>query len=178
MYVQRQVGIDEERNGENQLQGGGIPSDRVAYLSCVCVCVFVRVCVCLSVCLCLPVRLCVCVSVYVCVCVCLSVCLSVVVSVCVCVCVRMYVRSTVCGNKYGGMTNRICQQPADLCEPGWHICGSLKTGIDEIRDSMVGSQCSTAGYGRFSAGVNHCHLSKVSMVQVHPRGWYSETCLR
>ena len=25
MYVQRQVGIDEERNGENQLQGGGIP---------------------------------------------------------------------------------------------------------------------------------------------------------
>ncbi|XP_065198014.1 MAM and LDL-receptor class A domain-containing protein 2-like [Sycon ciliatum] len=66
----------------------------------------------------------------------------------------------VCGNKYGGTTNRICQQPADLCEPGWHICGSLKTGIDEIRDSMVGSQCSTAGYGRFSAGVNHCHLSK------------------
>ena len=25
MYVQRQAGIDEERNGENQLQGGGIP---------------------------------------------------------------------------------------------------------------------------------------------------------
>ena len=25
MYVQREVGIDEERNGENQLQGGGIP---------------------------------------------------------------------------------------------------------------------------------------------------------
>ncbi len=47
-----------------------------------------------------------------------------------------------------------CAVPADLCAPGWHVCGADGKGKD-LTDRAAFADCNNAGPGRFNAGVSH-----------------------
>ncbi|MEM9453649.1 MAG: hypothetical protein AAGF11_05690 [Myxococcota bacterium] len=47
-----------------------------------------------------------------------------------------------------------CAVPADLCAPGWHVCGNAGKAKD-ITDRASVEDCSNAGPGRFNAAVSH-----------------------
>lgn len=59
-----------------------------------------------------------------------------------------------CGDDIGTW-GRWCSQPADLCKDGWHVCGTFGD-VFEIVNRTNGVDCQRAGYGHFSAGINHC----------------------
>ncbi len=54
-----------------------------------------------------------------------------------------------CGDDTG-----ICAVPADLCAPGWHVCGADGKGKD-LTDRASANDCHNAGPGRFNAAVSH-----------------------
>ena len=47
-----------------------------------------------------------------------------------------------------------CAVPADLCAPGWHVCGTGGKGKD-MTDRASATDCDNAGPGRFNAAVSH-----------------------
>ncbi len=47
-----------------------------------------------------------------------------------------------------------CAVPADLCAPGWHLCGVDGKGKD-LTDRTTAKDCDNAGPGRFNAAVSH-----------------------
>ncbi|MCA9656610.1 MAG: hypothetical protein H6712_26040, partial [Myxococcales bacterium] len=47
-----------------------------------------------------------------------------------------------------------CAVPADVCAPGWHVCGTSGKGKD-ITDRASATDCANAGPGRFNAAVSH-----------------------
>jgi len=47
-----------------------------------------------------------------------------------------------------------CAVPADLCSPGWHMCGMDGKGKD-LTDRTTAKDCDNAGPGRFNAAVSH-----------------------
>ncbi|MBI4509188.1 MAG: hypothetical protein HY698_06105 [Deltaproteobacteria bacterium] len=82
---------------------------------------------------------------------------------------------TACGDDLGP-----CGAPADLCAPGWHVCGSSGT-VAELRQ-VSAEQCEQAGGGRFSAAFSHCKkqrgceydMSASATYECFPSGWCSE----
>ncbi len=54
-----------------------------------------------------------------------------------------------CGDDLGG-----CGAPADICAPGWHLCG-YDGRIAEVA-AIGASACEQAGGGRFVAAISHC----------------------
>ena len=62
-----------------------------------------------------------------------------------------------CGNKFSNGNSRKCLVPSDLCdsENGWQVCGYGGVA-GEIPGYINSGTCKAAGYGRFSAGINHC----------------------
>ncbi|XP_065844411.1 MAM and LDL-receptor class A domain-containing protein 2-like isoform X2 [Oscarella lobularis] len=64
-----------------------------------------------------------------------------------------------CGNQFDDGTSVECVAPADVCDSanGWQVCGY--GGIaGEIPGLINSAACKTAGYVRFSAGINHCSM--------------------
>ena len=51
-----------------------------------------------------------------------------------------------------------CASPADLCAPGWHICG--KSGSLAELKQLSAQQCREAGAARFSAALSHCETQE------------------
>ena len=47
-----------------------------------------------------------------------------------------------------------CAVPADLCAPGWHVCG-MEGKAKDITDRTTAKDCDNAGPGRFNAAVSH-----------------------
>jgi hypothetical protein len=47
-----------------------------------------------------------------------------------------------------------CAVPADLCAPGWHVCG-VEGKAKDITDRTTAKDCDNAGPGRFNAAVSH-----------------------
>lgn len=47
-----------------------------------------------------------------------------------------------------------CEAPADVCAPGWHVCGSNGRAAD-LKDRVSAKDCHNAGPGRFNAGMSH-----------------------
>jgi hypothetical protein len=47
-----------------------------------------------------------------------------------------------------------CPVPADLCAPGWHVCG-VDGKAKDITDRTTAKDCDNAGPGRFNAAVSH-----------------------
>jgi hypothetical protein len=47
-----------------------------------------------------------------------------------------------------------CAVPADLCAPGWHVCG-MDGKAKDITDRTSAKDCDNAGPGRFNAAVSH-----------------------
>lgn len=74
-----------------------------------------------------------------------------------------------------------CAVPADLCAPGWRLCGA--TGAIADLKQVTGEECATAGGGRFSAALSHCETQSGCTYDTRPdgdygcfkRGWCSET---
>ena len=56
-----------------------------------------------------------------------------------------------CGDDLPGSK---CAVPADVCAPGWHVCGHEGKG-DDLRDRVEATECDNAGPGRFNAAVSH-----------------------
>lgn len=54
-----------------------------------------------------------------------------------------------CGDELGP-----CAVPADVCAPGWHVCGA-SGAVSELRQ-VTAEECENAGGGRFAAGMSHC----------------------
>ncbi|XP_065844379.1 MAM and LDL-receptor class A domain-containing protein 2-like isoform X2 [Oscarella lobularis] len=63
-----------------------------------------------------------------------------------------------CGNKFDDGTSVKCVAPADVCDSanGWQVCGYGGVA-GKIPGYIDGAACKTAGYGRFSAGINYCN---------------------
>ncbi len=58
-----------------------------------------------------------------------------------------------CGNDL----EQRCRLPADLCGPGWRLCG-VDMNIDVLRAALGGGDgCANAGAGRWVAAASHCH---------------------
>jgi hypothetical protein len=82
----------------------------------------------------------------------------------------------VCGDDAGP-----CAVPADLCGPGWRVCGA-SGAIDDVR-RVSAAQCERAGGGRFSAAISHCETQDGCVYDTRARGdypcfdsgWCSET---
>lgn len=53
-----------------------------------------------------------------------------------------------CGDDLGE-----CAVPADVCAPGWHVCGADGRPRD-LRDRVTAEQCAEAGPGRFVAALS------------------------
>lgn len=74
-----------------------------------------------------------------------------------------------------------CAAPADLCAPGWHLCGA--SGAIADLKQVSGDQCATAGGGRFSSALSHCETQSGCVYDTRPAGdygcfktgWCSET---
>jgi hypothetical protein len=81
-----------------------------------------------------------------------------------------------CGDDAGG-----CAVPADLCAPGWHLCGA--SGALADLQQVTAEQCEQAGGGRFSAAISHCETQDGCQYdsranadyECFDRGWCSET---
>lgn len=53
-----------------------------------------------------------------------------------------------------------CAVPADVCAPGWHVCG--KDGkADDLNTRATQAQCDSAGPGRFNAAVSHSPTDEI-----------------
>lgn len=52
------------------------------------------------------------------------------------------------------LPNSKCGVPADVCAPGWHVCG-FEGKPQDIRDRVSFAECDNAGPGRFNAAVSH-----------------------
>ncbi len=53
-----------------------------------------------------------------------------------------------------------CAVPADVCAPGWHVCGSNGNPRD-LRDRATADMCHNAGPGRFNAGMSHSPTDEI-----------------
>ncbi|MFO0694050.1 MAG: hypothetical protein U0230_10880 [Polyangiales bacterium] len=73
-----------------------------------------------------------------------------------------------------------CGSPADVCAPGWHLCGS-DGSLAELR-AIAPTDCENAGGGRFAAAVSHCRTqdgceyddSASARYSCFESGWCSE----
>jgi hypothetical protein len=80
-----------------------------------------------------------------------------------------------CGDELGP-----CLVPADLCAPGWHVCGA-SGAVRELR-AVSPADCEQAGGGRFAAAISHCKTqsgcavddSPGAIYDCYPSGWCSE----
>jgi hypothetical protein len=80
-----------------------------------------------------------------------------------------------CGDELGP-----CAAPADVCAPGWHVCGS-SGAVADLRQ-VSADDCEQAGGGRFAAAISHCQEQHGCAVDpspeasygCFPRGWCSE----
>ena len=80
-----------------------------------------------------------------------------------------------CGDELGP-----CAAPADVCAPGWHVCGS--TGAVADLRQVSAEDCEHAGGGRFAAAISHCKEQRGCAVDptpdanygCFPHGWCSE----
>ena len=80
-----------------------------------------------------------------------------------------------CGDELGP-----CATPANLCAPGWHVCGS-DGAVAELRQ-VSAEECETAGGGRFAAAISHCKEqhgcaadpAPNASYACYPHGWCSE----
>jgi hypothetical protein len=59
-----------------------------------------------------------------------------------------------------GDDGEVCAVPADVCAPGWHVCGS-KGDPKDIRDRLDGDGCHAAGPGRFNAAMSHSPTDEI-----------------
>lgn len=57
---------------------------------------------------------------------------------------------TPCGDDLGP-----CAAPADLCAPGWRICGS-QGAVSDLAARVSAEECEHAGAGRYVAAISHC----------------------
>jgi hypothetical protein len=88
---------------------------------------------------------------------------------------RARVTGRACGDELGP-----CATPADLCAPGWHVCGS-NGAVAELRQ-VSAEECEHAGGGRFAAGISHCKVQQGCAADptpdasyaCFPSGWCSE----
>lgn len=71
-----------------------------------------------------------------------------------------------CGDEIGP-----CDTPADLCAPGWHVCGA-NGAVQELRQ-VSAVDCETAGGGRFSAAISHCKAQQGCSADPSPAASYS-----
>ncbi len=59
-----------------------------------------------------------------------------------------------------GDDGEACAVPADVCAPGWHVCGSKGIPKD-LRDRATAEQCHNAGPGRFNAAMSHSPTDEI-----------------
>ena len=53
-----------------------------------------------------------------------------------------------------------CAVPADVCAPGWHVCG-VEGKADDLNTRATQAQCDAAGPGRFNAAVSHSPTDEI-----------------
>ncbi len=53
-----------------------------------------------------------------------------------------------------------CAVPADVCAPGWHVCGN-EGKADDLNTRATQKQCDGAGPGRFNAAVSHSPTDEI-----------------
>ncbi len=53
-----------------------------------------------------------------------------------------------------------CAVPADVCAPGWHVCGA-DGNPREVRERASADLCHNAGPGRFNAGMSHSPTDEI-----------------
>jgi hypothetical protein len=71
-----------------------------------------------------------------------------------------------CGDELGP-----CAVPADVCAPGWHVCGS-SGAVADLRQ-VSAEECERAGGGRFAAGISHCQSQQGCGVDPRPEARYN-----
>lgn len=54
-----------------------------------------------------------------------------------------------------------CAVPADLCAPGWHVCGTAGKA-DDMTQRASAADCHNAGPGRFNAAVSHSPTDEIN----------------
>ena len=66
-----------------------------------------------------------------------------------------------CGDDFVTSAHRTCTSPADACDwrNGWRVCGSSGS-VSELSDFLNRDLCYRSFYGRFSAGLDHCHATE------------------
>ena len=55
-----------------------------------------------------------------------------------------------CGDDLGD-----CNEPADVCATGWHVCGSPEGQVRDLTSRVKPDDCDAAGPGRFNAAFSH-----------------------
>ncbi len=53
-----------------------------------------------------------------------------------------------------------CGVPADVCAPGWHVCGH-EGKADDMKTRTTQKACDTAGPGRFNAALSHSPTDEI-----------------
>ncbi len=53
-----------------------------------------------------------------------------------------------------------CAVPADVCAPGWHVCG-MEGKSDDLKTRATQAQCDSAGPGRFNAAMSHSPTDEI-----------------
>lgn len=53
-----------------------------------------------------------------------------------------------------------CGVPADVCSPGWHVCG-VSGKSDDMQTRSTQKDCDNAGPGRFNAAVSHSPTDEI-----------------
>jgi hypothetical protein len=53
-----------------------------------------------------------------------------------------------------------CAVPADVCAPGWHVCG-MEGKSEDLRTRATQKACDTAGPGRFNAAMSHSPTDEI-----------------
>ena len=53
-----------------------------------------------------------------------------------------------------------CGAPADVCAPGWHVCGADGKGED-LKTRATQKECDAAGPGRFNAAISHSPTDEI-----------------
>jgi hypothetical protein len=54
-----------------------------------------------------------------------------------------------------------CAVPADLCSPGWHVCGNGGKPAD-LSERAAAKDCDNAGPGRFNAAMSHSPTDEIN----------------
>ncbi len=60
-----------------------------------------------------------------------------------------------------GDDGELCTSPADVCAPGWHICGVDGKAADLTSHTTV-KDCDNAGPGRFNAALSHSTTEEIN----------------